>query len=206
MINNTDIKILSILICTIPERKNMFSEIFTELHTQINYCKTVHPTLGDANIIVDGSKKFNDGGKNIGKKREGLVNLATAKYLCFLDDDEKISPDFVETLLRLCCEDKDVCTFRSLATLKNNWALVDMSLNNIFNEQINPDKITYRRPWHVCPVRSEFAKKYPFEDSNYGEDWIWFDQVLKDCETESHTDRIIHNYNHGAHSEADKIK
>lgn len=196
---------VSILICTIPDREYSFSKLISELYRQITYCDTTHPTLGDVEIKVDATKKFNDGGLSIGSKRQNLLNQANGKYVLYLDDDEHISPDYVETLLRLCYEDKDVCTFRSLAKLANNWALIDMALENE-NEQINPYGITRRKPWHVCPVKRELAQQFEFENISYGEDWNWFGQVLKLCETEAHTDKIIHNYNHGAHSEADKIK
>jgi len=149
--------------------------------------------------------------KNLGKltaaeklEASELLDMAQGEYVCFLDDDEWISPDYIETLLRLVYFNPDVATFRSLAMLENNWALIDMSIANE-NEQINPDTITLRKPWHVCPVKSEIAKTIEFSELNYGEDWVWFEQVLELCNSQQHTDRIIHNYRHGKHSEADKI-
>lgn len=195
---------LSVLIPSIPARHNQMIRLKVELLKQISYCRVTHPALGKIELILDDSKSFRQGGLSIGQKREALVKRANAKYLCFLDDDESISPDYLETLLRLCYENKDVCTFRSLAKLSNNWALIDMSIRNE-NQQINPMGITRRTPWHICPVRTEFAKLYGFPDSNYGEDYQWFEQVLKHCQHEAHTDKIVHNYNHGVHSEADKI-
>lgn len=202
--NYTGQIMLSILICTIPERKKKFKKLYSNLCRQIQYCRQVHPTLGAVELLANDSKRFIDGGLSIGEKRQGALDLAISKYICYLDDDEDISPDYIETLLRLCHEDKDVCTFRSLSKLSNNWALVDMRLGNP-TEQINPNAITLRPPWHVCPVKREYAQLYKFTDSNYGEDWVWFEQVLKHCKTDAHTDKIIHSYQHGKHSEADKI-
>jgi len=193
------------LMPTIPQRKFQFERLFKNVKTQIDYCYVAHPTLGTCQIIYDNGASFRQGGLSIGNKRQSLLDQAKGLYICFLDDDEAVSPDYVETLLRLVYLDKDVCVFRSLAKLSNNWALVDMSLKNN-NKQINPDSITKRTPWHICPVRIGFAQQYKFSDSNYGEDFGWFSMVLKHCRSEAHTDRIIHQYNHGAHSEADKIK
>ena len=205
MRNLTDELRLSILICTIPERKEIFDRLYQKITLQNIECRRVHKTLGRAEVLYDDSKRFLDGGPSIGEKRQELLDRAKGLYICYLDDDEDVSPDYVETLLRLVWEDKDVCTFRSLVKLSNNWALVDMKLGNP-NEQINPETITLRPPWHVCPVKREFSQIVRFTDSNYGEDWVWFEKVLEQCKTEEHTDKIIHNYNHGAHSEADKIK
>lgn len=166
---------------------------------------TFHDSLGSIEVVVDGSKRFLDGGLSIGKKREKLVSEARGKYLCFLDSDEAIAPNYLETLVRLCQQDKDVCTFRSLAKLDNYWTIIDMKLGQT-NEEANPNAIVKRGWWHVCPVRSQIAKLEPWDDTNYGEDATWINRVLHHCETEAHTDAVIHSYQHSAQtSEADQI-
>lgn len=197
--------LLSILIPTIPERKGRLSTLLFELEKQKLEFLKFHHTIGYIQIIVNDSPRFLDGGLSIGKKREELVNGASGKYLCFLDDDESIAPNYIESLMRLCAEGNDIVTFRASVRMDNMWALVNMSLNNIENEQIHPDGIVNRPPWHMCPVKSVYAKMFSFPDLNNAEDFAWMEQVLKCCHTESHTDRILFQYNHGSHSEADKI-
>lgn len=198
--------ILSILMCTIPEREEKAVLLFSQAAKQIADLHYDHPTLGRIEINYDNSKSFLKGGLSIGKKREGLVRKAEGKYLCSLDDDEDISPNYVETLVRLCNEDKDVVTFRSFAKTDFYWTVIDMSLENKVNEEATPERIIKRPPWHVCPVKSEYAKLYEFEDINYGEDFNWMEKVLTHCKTEAKTNQILHCYNHSSkHSEADKI-
>lgn len=198
--------ILSILIPSIPERAEKLNALLMELYCQYDEFQKFHYTLGQAEFIFDDSKRFLQGGLSIGKKRESLVSRAKGKYLCFLDDDETIAPNYIETLIRLCSENKDVCTFRNISKLDNFWTIVDMSLYHSVNEQASPDNIIKRKPWHICPVRTKYAKKYGFQDSNYGEDWQWFEQVLTECLTEAKSNAIIHQYNHSKiNSEADKI-
>lgn len=196
--------ILSILIPTTPDRHEMFTTLFNEVHRQIAYMQTVHPSLGHVEVLVDDSKRFLDGGLSIGKKREVLVKRAEGKYLCFLDSDDWISPNYVETLVRLCQRDADVCTFRNITKTETFWCVVDMGFYYP-NDQANPNLTVRRRPWHICPVRSSFAKLYDFEDSNYSEDFTWMEKVLSHCTTEAKSESIIHEYRHGKHSEADKI-
>lgn len=182
----------------------MFTKLYNELNRQLVYMDTFHPSLGRIEILVNNDKRFLDGGLSIGKKRQELVDRAEGKYLCFLDDDESISGNYLETLVRLCHQDKDVCTFRNISKLSNYWMMVDMSLF-FDNEQPSPNEIVKRKAWHICPVRSVFAKQHYFNDSNYGEDWSWMENVLSHCTTEAKSNSIIHQYNHGSHSEADKI-
>lgn len=197
--------LLSILIPTIPERKNRFDILYSELIRQKTEFLRFHWTIGSVEILVNDSPRFLDGGLSIGKKREALVKGASGKYICFLDDDESIAPNYLESLMRLCSEGNDIVTFRASVRLDNMWALVDMNLNTKENEQIHPDGIVNRPPWHMCPVKANYAKIFEFPDLNNAEDFVWMEQVLKCCHTESHTDRILFQYNHGSHSEADKI-
>lgn len=198
---------LSILIPSIPERSKQLAVLHHELVRQYNEFMPNHgAVLGDMEILIDDSKRFLDGGLSIGKKREGLVHRAEGKYLCFLDDDESIAPNYLETLMRLCHQRKDVCTFRNLSKLDNYWTIIDMSLAYKVNEEATPENMVKRRPWHICPVLSKYAKRYPFPDINYGEDWAWMQQVLQHCHTEAKSNAVIHVYNHSASvSEADKI-
>lgn len=157
-------------------------------------------------LLFDASPKFLAGGLSIGKKREALVRRASGKYVCLLDDDDKISPNYLQILVRLCLEGKDVCTFRNISKLEDFWTIVDMSVFHTENEQATHDRIVKRKPWHICPVKTKYAQRYAFLDINYGEDWAWVEQVLTHCQTEAHTDAIIHQYNYSSKtSEADKI-
>lgn len=197
--------ILSILIPTIPERGEMFTKLYNEVHRQIAYMDTVHPSLGRIEVLIDDSPRFLDGGLSIGKKREALVKRAEGKYLCFLDDDESIAPNYVETLVRLCQFNADVCTFRNISKFDDYWMFVEMGLK-YQNDQASSNFMIRRRPWHICPVRSSFAKMYSFQDSSYGEDANWIEKVLSHCTTEAKTETVIHQYNHSSKtSEADKI-
>lgn len=202
---NINMVMLSILMPTIPERKKRFNKLLSEVYRQIHYCKKTHPVLGVVQVISDERKKFSNGGPSIGAKRQSLLQEAQGKYCCFLDDDEEISPDYIETLLRLCREDKDVCTFNDISKFDNYWCVVRLSLAHEKNEQARPGIIN-RRPWHICPVRTELAKKAVFPESNYGEDWVWFEQVVKMCKTEEHTEAILHSYIHSLKvSQADNV-
>jgi len=197
--------VLSILMPTIPERYEMFSKLRLVIDLQVKRVHKIHPTLGRVEILHDDSKKYKDGGPTIGQKRQALLNKAGGEYVCFLDDDESVGPNYVEELLRLCYEGPDIGTFSSISKLENFWCVVIMRLNHNENQQAFPG-IVLRKPWHACPVRRELALKAEFPTSNYGEDWVWFEEVLKHCKTEKNTTAIIHQYNHSLKvSQADNV-
>ena len=199
------IPILSILIASLPERENIFSYLLSKLLIQQDDLDTFHSTLGSVELITDDSKSFLNGGLSIGKKRESLVKRATGKYLCFCDDDETIAPNYLETLVRLCQQDKDVCTFKALFKDDNYWSVIDMSI--YYNdEEATPEREVKRNLWQVCPIRSSIAKKHSFPDINYDEDTRWLEKVRVDVKSEAKTNAILLQYNHSSKtSESDKI-
>ena len=120
--------VLSVLMPTIPERYEMFSRLRLAVELQIKKTYKIHPVLGMVEIISDQSKKYKDGGPSIGQKRQALLEKAKGDYVCFLDDDESIAPNYVEELLRLCYENPDIGTFSSISKLDNFWCVVIMRL------------------------------------------------------------------------------
>jgi glycosyltransferase involved in cell wall biosynthesis len=196
--------ILSVLIPTIPSRKEQFARLYDQIKKQadfiaVNWNETVE-------ILFDDSPRFLEGGLSIGKKREALVRRAQGKYLCLLDDDDTIAPNYLQALVLLCKQGRDVCTFRNISKLDYFWTVIDMKLHHPKNEQATHEGIVKRRPWHICPIKSHLAKKHLFADISYGEDWEWMEKILDECHTEATTDAIIHQYNFNSkQSEADKI-
>lgn len=197
--------ILSILCPTIPSRQRQFELLRYKIALQCVALHTAHPTLGSVEFIPDDSKPFLEGGLSIGSKLNGLLSKAQGKYVCVLHDDDNVSPNYIETLVRLCHRNADVVTFRNITKLDTFWTTVDMS---IFypNDQASPMFEIRRTAWNICPVKTEFAKQFKYSDSNYGEDADWMTNVLTLCTTEAKTDAILHEYNHSSkHSESDKI-
>jgi len=67
--------ILSVLIPSIPERREKLISLTNELYRQILALQTTHPSLGSVELIIDDSKKFTEGGLSIGEKRNALFNV-----------------------------------------------------------------------------------------------------------------------------------
>lgn len=198
--------ILSILIPSIPGRLDKLGLLIAELEKQKKLLNDAHPTLGGIEILYNDSPRFLDGGLSVGKKREHLVKQAQGKYLCFLDDDDKIYPNYLEELVRACNEGPDVVTFKSLFTCDYYATVVSMRLGQD-NDEATPYSDVNRNAWHICPVLSSIAKKHEFKDINDAEDWDWFERLLPELNSEIHVPAILHNYNHSSlNSEVENIK
>jgi hypothetical protein len=203
--------VLSVLIPTTPDRELQFSRLYFKLLKQASDLRNNHEELGEVQIIYDDSKRYLDGGFSIGEKRQSLLERATGGHLCFLDSDEGAAPNYLEELVRAILDASvhqrdDIITFNAIVKNDFYWAIIEMSLNNQLNEEVNPNGIIKRRPWHICPIKSEIANSESFSPLNHNEDWDWMERVLKKVNTETHIDKILTQYNHSEkNSEADKI-
>jgi glycosyltransferase involved in cell wall biosynthesis len=96
---------LSILICTLSERKNIFlNKLLSNIGTQIEN-KNVEIV-----ILTD------DAQMRIGAKRNLALDSANGKYVCFIDDDDIVSDDYIDSILEKTKEDSDVIVFNGFVT------------------------------------------------------------------------------------------
>lgn len=186
--------ILSIVMITIPERIEAFKKLFHHVQAQIDACHEVHPSLGMAEIVPVVTAKYTHGGPSIGKKRQTGLELARGKYVCWLDDDDWVSPDYVETIIRLAQNDSDILTFNNFSKLEGYWMTVIMRLKYKEDEQPRPG-IIKRRPYHVCAFKKKLLTGIEFPDMNWDEDTEFILKALERCKTESHSKSILHQYN-----------
>ena len=84
---------LSILICSVDteERQIKLKKLINELHRQIskNFAEEV------IEIIIDTDNME----KSVGKKRNDLIEKAQGEFICFIDDDDFVSENYLSTIL-----------------------------------------------------------------------------------------------------------
>jgi hypothetical protein len=188
--------VLSILTPAIPER---FAQL-TALRDVIERQQAALP-LGSVEWLIFCDTR---GARTIGQKRDDLVQLARGEYVAFVDDDDSISPDYLQSLYEAATAQgtpADVITFRQLVTYNGATGEVLFRLG-AHNEPFTPNAFTNRAPWHVCAFRASLAKAHHFPHTNYGEDWEWARHVGADCKSSVHIDRILHHYMHDASTTA----
>jgi len=140
---------------------------------------------------------FDNRARSIGAKRQALVDIARGEYVAFVDDDDDISPDYVERLLKAAQTGADVITFRQRAIYNGLESEVHFGINNQ-DGPFNPGGITLRAPWHVCAWKRERVADCLFSESNYAEDLVWCMQARKRARTAHHIDEVLHTYRHDA--------
>lgn len=188
---------ISILIPTIAERATMFDRLRVRLLNQIL-------PYGDSVDIIS----WDAASVTIGAKRNALLGWAKGEYCCFIDDDDDISDNYIEWLLKAAESGCDC------ASLKGRYT-IDGKFDGIFRHSIeykeyrtneNAEYIRIngeimdikfeRYPNHLNLIRTDIAKQFRFPEINHGEDTDWATQIRdsKLLTTEFNIPDVIYYY------------
>lgn len=174
---------LSILICTLPERK----------HHLDNLMSVLGPQAKEVEVIIDSRPR------NIptGVKRNDMIARARGEWVCFIDDDDWVDPEYVQRILQALESNPDVVTFKGWMTT-NGGSHVDwvIRLGEKYEARQDDDGVTryYRFPNHLCPIRKSIAVRSQFPAVWQGEDYAWAKSIQSFLKKEVHIDRQIYHY------------
>lgn len=185
---------LTIGIPSIPSRIRMGLEpLLHKLQSQIGQRKDV-----EVISLLDNKTM------SVGRKRQILFQIARGKYVCQIDDDDGVEPDFIETVLnsieQSVNDPPEVISFQQKCDIDGQIMFVECDINEttvsnpIFDH--NKNKIIIKRfPWHWCCWRSDIAKSGHFYDSNGIEDSLFATEMKKIVKTELKIEKVLLKYN-----------
>jgi glycosyltransferase involved in cell wall biosynthesis len=128
----------------------------------------------------------------VGTKRNDLLKLAKGKYVSFVDDDDRISNDYVDSILKEIYEwESDVIVFDAEITFDGyNPKLVKYGREYDYCEK---PEAYYRHPNHLMVHKKENITEY-FKDIKTGEDDEWALRMLPRIVTQSRINKILYYY------------
>lgn len=171
----------SVLIPSVPSRREMALSLFDRISAQINGAPV------EVLLLLDNKQR------TIGRKRQALLDIAQGDYVAFVDDDDTVADSYVPLILSAACASPDVIVFDSLCQINgDSSALVRHGLE-FENQQFNPAGFT-RTPWHIHPWRREIAQRHKFPDISYGEDWGWCQHLVAEAKTQMRVCAPLYTY------------
>ncbi len=151
----------SILIPTLDER-------FTTFHRLMNILKEksarICPTLRIEFCVARDNRE-----KNIGRKREELLQGANGKYMSFIDDDDDVTDEYFEDALACITGGFHVSRLRG----QMSHYTFTHSLENTLESPLAIGEVFMRPPNHLNVMMTDIAKFVPFKDATQGEDLDW---------------------------------
>ncbi len=180
------IKKLTILICSLNRRKKYLERLIDVLRPQIN-------------SFVEVLCSVDNGELSIGKKRQTLLERATGEYVCFIDDDDLISSNYISLILNAIETKPDVVGMHLI--MKTDGKLSgktyhSLKYNSWYDEPgESPSwRFYYRNPNHLNPVKRKLALEVGYPDISLGEDRDYSMRLLPLLKTESYIDQSIYTY------------
>lgn len=183
---------LSILICCKIDR---FIKMSKPLYEKLSW--QVLEAGIDGEVIWDATENI-----SIGTKRNNLLQRSKGEYICFVDDDDDVSTDYVKLLLEGINKGVDCCSLKGIYT-------VDGLMDGLFEHSLkyqewktNSDiqsatHIKYERyPNHLNCIKSSIAKQFKFPEKNFGEDHDWSKRLHESglLKTEHYIEQPIYFY------------
>lgn len=143
---------------SVPARRELRQRVLDQLEKQIE-------KYDDIEILVleDNRKRL------LGAKRQAIVDIAQGEYISFIDDDDRISDHYIDTIYPLL-DGVDCIGFTGQISIEGaDWQDVYYAKNY----QIQNLNNCYKRPsQHLTPMRTELVKQIGYrghrhEDSDF---------------------------------------
>lgn len=181
---------LSILV---PSTHTRFKSFLPKIHEQLysQYDRLTKEQQAEVEILylVDNKKVM------LGTKRNELIDLAQGDYVVFCDDDDRIEPDYIETLLEATKTGKDSIVFMANVSI-NGGKPKPCYYSKDFRSDFNRPDAYYRLPNHICCIRREVASKVSFPAIKYAEDAAYARLLVKHLRSEHKIDRVLYHYDY----------
>ena len=132
----------------------------------------------------------------LGDKRNAMVGLASGEYVAFVDDDDRLEPDYLAALLGAIDDHHpDVVTFTVSVSLDGGRP--KRCRYSIAYRADRTSATGYERlPNHLCAVRRELAQAAGFPPIGRGEDSEYARRLRPLLTSEHVIDRILYHYDY----------
>lgn len=173
---------LSILIATMPSRMAQYNRLI----------KSLPNSNEEVEVLSDDSMEY-----NIGVKRNKLLERASGDYIVFVDDDDSISKDYVKLILKAAETNPDCIGICGIITT-NGIKRRKWFISKDYGRWYEKDKVYYRTPNHISPVKREIALKAMFPKIKFGEDAVYSERLLPYLKTEVKIKERIYHYDYNS--------
>lgn len=172
-----------ILICSIPHRAQMLTELLGELERQHQ--------AGVGVLVCQDNVQM-----QYGDKCQRLLDASIADYVSFLDDDDWITDDFITAIREALDQEPDYVGFKVQYT-EDGVQQMPVYHSLQYPGWVNNPEALYRDIVHFNPIRRDLAIQSQWA-GGCGADRHWADglRALGCVKSEVFIDRELHHYRH----------
>lgn len=174
----------SILVATQGKRIDklnwLLSILMPQVETANRTCAMCGPTDPSRHPVtvpqVEVVALFNNGEKPLGEYRHALLEAAKGEYVSFVDDDDEVSPKYVERVLPLL-DGVDYIGWRQQLYINGKRARKRTYHSLEHDRWWEDDRAWYRDISHLNPIRRELATLVDYRTVGFPDDVGWADAL-----------------------------
>ena len=139
---------------------------------------------------------FDNKQRTIGTKRQEMIDISNGEYITFIDDDDRISDDYISDIMKCLYENKHVdCIVYNIECCTNN----DTKMLCKYGIEYEYGKINNGEEWrgkpsHTMIWKANIVKKHKYKNLMNKEDVDWVSRAWKDIKTQTRIDKILYYY------------
>lgn len=182
---------LSILICSLESRLPKLKTLHDELANQLMRLPVMEV------IGVEVLTQIDNREITTGEKRNKLLKRASGNYVCFIDDDDEIYPNYIRLILETIRQYRPDCIATRGHYSVNGGQKIEWRLSKSFTDHDgyeNGKPILFRRTNHLSPVRRELALKAMFPHISNAEDKAYSEALNPHLKTEAEIIDYLYHY------------
>jgi len=174
---------LSICICHLVERERQLKNILGILHSQYHG--------DDVEILIETDNRE----KSLGAKRQMQLLKSCGEYVCCIDDDDEVDPEYISLILEATKSGADCIGMRGYiveAGKKKEDFIHTLKSKEWYQD--DKTKNFYRTPNHLNPIKREIALKVGYKDLGYAEDFVYSQDAYPLLRTEVFIEKPLYFY------------
>lgn len=181
---------LSILVPSVAERRNNFLPKSLEmLYGQLEKLPAELQKEVEIIYLIDNKTIM------LGDKRNLMVEMANGKYISFVDCDDRVSDDYISSLLDAINFDTDSIVFLAEVSLNGNPPKI-CRYSKDYRQDYNTDTEYHRLPNHIPCIKKEVSKKVSFPSLKRAEDAGYAKLLKKYLFTEHKIEKVLYYYDY----------
>ncbi len=134
--------------------------------------------------------------ETVGAKRERLKQAACGDFICFVDDDDMISEQYISSILHEIKSNSSIDCVGFMGTLESpNGKICQVSYSLRNKDRIGRENDTFFcGVGHLTPIRREIAQTVTFGDKDSGEDSDYCKEVMEKLRSEAFINKTLYRY------------
>lgn len=189
----------TILVPTLGQRRETFARLMQRILPQ------TEPHDGRVRVCAF----WNNGERPVGEVRQDLLDHATSDYVCFVDDDDLVSMDYVLRITMAMEYEPEYVGF--IVRIYQEGRPWKKAYHNLAYGGFGKGKdgvSLYRDITHLNPILTKIAQQASYRDAPPGsaEDMHWINQIRGKVKQQHYINKILYHYYYSRNSSSQVLR